>query len=636
MTGRPDHDAGFAWVASCFGALIVGGFVLVLWAINNGHAPDQAASPYHLPLYLGVAALAVLGAARAIRAEARGVGWRRAFPPGFGLLGAGAATFIGALVLDLGWREGVGFSFGLEDSFAPSRVLLTIGLGMIAAAPLSAALQLGARRVPTIPVLLSAALTLVALGWPGGFHPAENGWLAVDPALPQQPIDLWVMDADGGRQTRLIEAGEDAAFGYASWTPDGSRIAYTQFGFPASGIAASEAQIWSAASDGSDARQVVGGSEWRWIPRYTADGAWVMFTQEAQGGPWMEEGPVGPGVGAGPQGPLSIPLPNADIWRSPASGDGDAQRLTDSAGDDRAPVPSPDGSLVLFDSTRDGNTELYVMGIADSGPRRLTDDPGEDWGATWSPDGAQIAFNSSRSGEMEIYVMDADGTDVRQVTFDRGFNSSPTWAPDGSRIAFTARGPDDYGQIWSVAVDGSDRHNLSRSPSSDDQVWTGGWGPDGRIVFNRALPPPAEATPLARLDLGTAGMLLSIGLIAAVVVMLASTRPPIGSFTLVLVLATALIAVPNQEWRFVAAGLAAGVAADLAAWLAPERLRRRVTGAATAAAFVVTAGAVANATTGLEWTPTLVLGVAVAGAAIGWGVGVVASVDQRPEATEPP
>jgi hypothetical protein len=102
------------------------------------------------------------------------------------------------------------------------------------------------------------------------------------------------------------------------------------------------------------------------------------------------------------------------------------------------------------------------------------------------------------------------------------------------------------------------------------------------------------------------------------------------------VLATALIAVPNQEWRFVAAGLAAGVAADLAAWLAPERLRRRVTGAATAAAFVVTAGAVANATTGLEWTPTLVLGVAVAGAAIGWGVGVVASVDQRPEATEPP
>ncbi|HEY6608654.1 MAG TPA: hypothetical protein VI277_05605 [Candidatus Limnocylindria bacterium] len=636
MTERPTDRGAFAWVAAVFGALIVGGFVLVLWAINTGQAPDQAASPFHLPLYLGVAALAIFSLARAVRAQARGSGWRHAFPDGYGLLGAGAATLIGGLFLDLGWREGVGLAYRLEESFAPSRVLITIGLGMIAAAPLSAALQLGNRMVPTLPVLLSAALTIVALGWPGGFQPAQSAWLAVDPELPQPPVDLWVMDPDGGRQTRLVEAGEGNGVGYASWAPDGSRIAYTRFGLPASGVAASVALIWSAAADGSDARSVLDGDEWRWIPRYTADGAWMLFTQEAQGGPWMEEGPVGPGVGAGPQGPLNIPLPNADIWRIASTGEGDAVRLTDNAGDDRAPVPSPDGSLVLFDSTRDGNTELYVIGFDGSDPRRLTDDPGEDWGGTWSPDGRQIAFNSTRSGQMEIYVMDADGTDVRQVTFDQGFNSSPTWAPDGSRIAFTTRGPDDYGQIWSISVDGSDRRNLSRSPSSDDQIWTGGWGPDGRIVFGRGMPPPAEATALARLDLGTAGTLLSLALMAAVVVALGRIAPPLGSFTLVLALATVLIAVPSQEWRFVAAGFAAGLAADLAAWLAPERHRARVTGAASAAMFVITAGAIANATTGLEWTPTLVLGVAVAAGAIGWGLGVVASLDQRREATAPP
>jgi len=615
---------GFPWVASFFGAVIVGGFDLVLWAVLNDQVQDIAASPYHLPMYLGLLGLVVFCAVLAARAQRRGRGWRRALPDGYGLLGAGAATFLLGLILDLGWREGVGIPVGIEEAFAPSRVAVIIALGMIAITPLRAALVLGADRVPKLPVLASAAFTLAALGWPGGFHPAASPWLAVDPSLPQLRADLWVMDADGSHQTRLIESEPGTSLGYASWAPDGSRVGYTTFDLPPAGIAASRASVWTAAADGSGAYALLDGAEWGWIPRFTPDGAWVLYTREAQGGPWMEEGPVGPGAAVGPLGPLSIPVPDADVWRVPASGDGESDRLTDSTGDDRAPVPSPDGSLILFDATRDGNTELYVMDADGSNQRRLTNDAGEDWGGSWSPDGRQIAFNSSRTGDMEIYVMDADGGNVRQVTHDRGANVSPTWAPDGTRLAFTARDTSGSGQIRSVALDGSDPRDLSRSATSDDSVWTGGWGPDGRIVFNRTMGPRPEATPLVRLDLGAAAMLLSTGLIATVVVLLARTAPPLGSFTLMLGLATALLAAPAGEWRFVAAGIVAGLAADLAAWLTRSPMRGRATGTAAAAAFVLAAGTVALATTGLEWGPTLLLGVALAAGAIGWGIGALA------------
>ena len=621
----------FAWIAAAFGVVIVGGFVLVLWAINSGRAPDVAASPYHAPLYLGLAALVVFCAWRALIAVRGGTGWRSALPDGFGLLGVGAATAIIGLILDVGWREGVGIFFGIEEGFAPSRVVLVVALGMIAIVPLRASILLGPGHVPRVAAAVSASLTLAALGWPGGFNVAASPLIAVDPDLPPTPTDLWVMDADGSHQTRLVELDLGANAGYASWAPDGTLISYTVFR-TTDDDAAAQASIWTVRPDGSDAARLGDGAEWRWIPRITPDGGWVLYTQEAAGGPFVEEGPVGPGAGAGPQGPLSVPLPHADIWRMPADGVGDPERLTDNEGDDRAGAPSPDGSLILFDTTRDGNTELYVMAADGSDPRRITDDPGEDWGGSWSPDGTRIAFNSNRGGAMEIYVMDADGSNVRQVTFDGRLNTSPSWSPDGDRLVYSSRDDQDRGTIRSVAPNGGATTDLSRSSTTSDQSWTGAWGPDGRIVFVRSMASAPDDTPLVRLNFGTAILLLFAGLVAAIVVVVARTSPSPGTFTLILTLGMALLAAPVEEWRFVAAGVVAGIAADLALWLGPSRLVARLTAASAAAAVIVGSALVALATTGLTWSPTLAIGVAMAAGAIGWGIGAIAEAGREPRA----
>jgi TolB protein len=52
----------------------------------------------------------------------------------------------------------------------------------------------------------------------------------------------------------------------------------------------------------------------------------------------------------------------------------------------------------------------------------------------WSPDGKQIAFQTSRDGNFEIYVMNADGSDPRRLTNNDAFDGRPNWAKVSGRL----------------------------------------------------------------------------------------------------------------------------------------------------------------------------------------------------------
>jgi uncharacterized protein YjdB len=127
------------------------------------------------------------------------------------------------------------------------------------------------------------------------------------------------------------------------------------------------------------------------------------------------------------------------------------------------PSVSPDGSRIVFVSTRDGNPELYTMNADGSEWRRLTNDPGSDGRPVFTADGQAIVFHSARaSRRQQLYIMNVDGTGVRPLTSDSA-GSQPTISPDGKTIAFVAPRNQDY-DIWLMNSDGTNQRAFTRSP----------------------------------------------------------------------------------------------------------------------------------------------------------------------------
>jgi Tol biopolymer transport system component len=149
---------------------------------------------------------------------------------------------------------------------------------------------------------------------------------------------------------------------------------------------------------------------------------------------------------------------NREIYRIGVDGSDDTN-LTSNPAEDRNPVYSPDGSQIIFQSNRDGNWEIYVMGADGGNPTRLTNDPADDTDPAFSPDGRQIVFASTRSGSPQLYVMQADGANVRQVTHDQAPASHPWFSPDGRQIVYQS-GPFYTSDIMVINADGSDRYLL--------------------------------------------------------------------------------------------------------------------------------------------------------------------------------
>ena len=132
---------------------------------------------------------------------------------------------------------------------------------------------------------------------------------------------------------------------------------------------------------------------------------------------------------------------------------------------------------IVFNSTRDGNSEIYVMDSDGGNQKRLTANQAYDGQPAWSPDGQQAAFVSDRGdGRYQIYVMDADGSNPKKLT-DTLDNKDPSWSPNGQKIAFTSRNAAGRAHITVMDADG---HNVFKL--------TGGqvpsWSPDGqRVAF---------------------------------------------------------------------------------------------------------------------------------------------------------
>lgn len=178
---------------------------------------------------------------------------------------------------------------------------------------------------------------------------------------------------------------------------------------------------------------------------------------------------------------------NTEIYVSNIDGTGE-QRLTTSSSSDQAPGWSPDGRFIAFESDRTGNFEIWVLEVAN--PRnvfRLTTTPGNrnSYGPNYSPDGSQILFFTNRDGKEEPYLMNPDGSSQRPLLSSRRSGTddkAAKWSPDGSQIAFFSNsGVGGKWVIFTVYADGS---GLRQITSPDISNTSPSWSPDGtRLIY---------------------------------------------------------------------------------------------------------------------------------------------------------
>ncbi len=158
--------------------------------------------------------------------------------------------------------------------------------------------------------------------------------------------------------------------------------------------------------------------------------------------------------------------------------------LTNSPGDDTQPAWATGGDRLVFQSSRYGNPDIFVMQSDGSLQTRLTNNNTADEEPTWSSDGRQIAFSSNREGFYDLYLMTDSGADQKPLAVFEANDRQPRWAvppaPVLDELAFAARfGQGEFFNIYSAS---SSETEIVSGENSDETMPD--WSPDGtRLAF---------------------------------------------------------------------------------------------------------------------------------------------------------
>ena len=131
-------------------------------------------------------------------------------------------------------------------------------------------------------------------------------------------------------------------------------------------------------------------------------------------------------------------------------------RLTNTTGLEATPDVSRDGKNIVFVALWEGMQSWDIHLIRLEGEEVnydiVTEDPFFDWAPRISPDGKWIAFESTRSGDSEIWVMRTreNGLYLTRITKDSWRNAFPVWSPDMEMLVFGTRR--DGEDAWTISV----------------------------------------------------------------------------------------------------------------------------------------------------------------------------------------
>jgi len=195
----------------------------------------------------------------------------------------------------------------------------------------------------------------------------------------------------------------------------------------------------------------------------------------------------------------------------------ETEQLTHGDYHNAAPVFSPDGKTIAFQSNRDGNMEIYTLDLTTRYERRITHHPARDELPTFGPNGKRLAFNSTRNDSSDrpeaekmrdIYSCDPEGNNLTRFTDTTDDDWYPRFHPKKEQLVFVSTRDDireiQFSQQWSdLYLLDLNRGELERLTNDKYQTGCPAFTPDGKaIIFNSNV--NDEKFHLYRLELNSA------------------------------------------------------------------------------------------------------------------------------------
>ena len=251
------------------------------------------------------------------------------------------------------------------------------------------------------------------------------------------------MPVSGGGERRLIS--DDTDHWGLTWTADGRAIVFANAGWPVN-----PGWLWKIPVSGGEPERL----------------------------PFGEDG-IEPSI-RGDRLVYVRQTANLNIWRRKLTSllsAGPPDKFISSTRMESGPQFSPDGSRIVFESTRSGAYEVWMCLSDGSDLVQLTRFNSVTGTPRWSPDGQQIAFDSGAGGNADIYVVDSRGGPPRRLTSEPSHEIVPSWSRDGRWIYF-ASNRSGSGQVWKMPAAGGPAVQVTRH---------GGFAafesPDGRFLY---------------------------------------------------------------------------------------------------------------------------------------------------------
>lgn len=139
---------------------------------------------------------------------------------------------------------------------------------------------------------------------------------------------------------------------------------------------------------------------------------------------------------------------------------------------------------ILYESTKSGHNELYVVDQDGNNEVKLTNNSFSIYGKALSPDKTKVIYSAynSETDSCDVHIVNTDGTNTTRLTDSIGKDSEAIFSSDGTKIIYTANKAK-YGgnrDVWIMNIDGTGKKNLSNYPNKiNDQATTFG----NKIVF---------------------------------------------------------------------------------------------------------------------------------------------------------